>query len=84
MTKGIAAVTGAHREFLDDTSAVLVPSKSIQEVANCICRTLDRPHEAGQRVAKSLKAIKDRTPLMTASKYIRLYKACWLTGVCSS
>ena len=64
----------AHRAFLDDESAVLVPPESIQGVANGICHTLERTHEAGQRVARALEAIRDLTPAVVASEYIRLYE----------
>jgi len=63
-----------HRAFLDDESAVLLPPGSIQEVTNGICHTLEHTHEAGQRSANALEAIRDRTAAVVASEYIRLYE----------
>ena len=64
----------AHRAFLDDDSAIFVPIEPIHEVANGICHTLEHTHEAGQRAAKAFEAIRDRTPVVVASEYIRLYE----------
>jgi glycosyltransferase involved in cell wall biosynthesis len=64
----------AHRAFLDDDSAVLIPVTSAPEVAERIWLGLNNTQEAIQRSARALARIRELTTESTAAHYIELYQ----------
>lgn len=64
----------AHRNFLNDDSALFVTNNSITEITEAILRTLENNQEAAQRAAKAQDAIRDRTSAVVAAEYIALYE----------
>jgi glycosyltransferase involved in cell wall biosynthesis len=63
----------AHRAFLDDDSAVLIPVTSAPEVAERIWLGLNNTQEAVQRSTRALARIKDLTTEAIAAHYVDLY-----------
>lgn len=64
----------AHRAFLDDDSAVLIPVTSAPEVAERIWLGLNNTQEAVQRSTRALARIRDLTTEKIAAHYIELYQ----------
>jgi glycosyltransferase involved in cell wall biosynthesis len=73
LTPVILSDIPAHRAFLDDDSALLVPMDSVAEVGNAISRTLDDSPGAGQRAARALEAVRGWTAEGIAVRYLDLY-----------
>jgi GalNAc-alpha-(1->4)-GalNAc-alpha-(1->3)-diNAcBac-PP-undecaprenol alpha-1,4-N-acetyl-D-galactosaminyltransferase len=63
----------AHRAFLDDDSALLIPVDSATEVAQAIWDTLNNHQHAAQRTARAVEAIKSWTVEGITAEYIDLY-----------
>jgi glycosyltransferase involved in cell wall biosynthesis len=64
----------AHRAFLDDDSALLVPVDSVTEVAKAISHALNNTEDSLERAGKALEVIKGWTVEEITAKYIDLYE----------
>jgi len=64
----------AHRAFLDDDSALLIPVDSAVEVAQKIWHGMNNAPEATHRSERALRAIADLTTETISAQYIEVYE----------
>jgi glycosyltransferase involved in cell wall biosynthesis len=64
----------AHREFLDDRSAMIVPVGDVAGVARSITAVLDRPDDAAARARVALASSASYSVARMAQAYLRAYE----------